>query len=462
MRKLAILLAFLTASLTAAAQQPDSITAITNVKVWDGHADKAVENCTVVVRGNLVSEVGPDVKVPAGAMVIDGKGGTLIPGLSDAHLHLMFNAPMNRMYNDYHWAYAAARAVKMAENFLMLGFTTIRDMGGPVFGIKNAIDEGLFPGPRIYPSGALVSQTSGHGDMRNPNEMDRHIRSNVGAPYELLGWSYLVDGVPSVLNGVRDNLRHGSSQIKMMAGGGIATRYDPLESLQFTEEELRAGVKAATDWGTYVGVHVYTAEGIERALRAGAKTIEHGQLADEKAIKMIADSGAWLVPQSYWTMMDANTYSNHPAKFRQAQEGAVREMELAKKYNVKLGYGTDTFGELGIEPQALLEFKSRARWYTPVEILRQATSNNAEIFAMSGLVNPYTEGKLGVIEPGAYADLLVYNENPLEDILVVTRPEETLVLLMKDGKLYKNLLTPGWKPYVSVPKPTAVRQWNNP
>lgn len=422
-------------------QAADSTTALVfiNVNVWDGTSDTLLRNAQVVVVGNHIHQVGSGVTLPAGAKIVDAKGNTMIPGLSDAHLHLMFNTSMKDAYNNAHWAYIAARAAKNAENFLMEGFTTIRDMGGPVFGIKQAIDEGIIPGPRIYPSGALISQTSGHGDMRNPNEANPHWSGNNASPFTLMGWSYVVDGPDEVLNAVRENLRHGASQIKMMAGGGIATDYDPLHTVQFTEEELEAGVKAAADWGTYVGVHVYNPEGIMRALEAGVKTIEHGQLINDTAMSMIQAKGAYLIPQSYWINQNPSM-SNNPEKFKEAQQGVANEMELARKYGVKLGFGTDVFGDLGIEGDALSEFTSRVKWFTPVEVLRQATSGNAEIFALSGKLNPYPERPLGVIKDGAYADLLIYEGNPLEDIQIVVQPEKYLKFIMKDGKVYKNEL----------------------
>lgn len=422
-----------------AQQGTDTIIVITNVNVWDGRSDSLKNNYQVLVKGNHIREVASNVTLPTGAKIIDGKGCTLIPGLSDAHLHLMFNVPMDEAYNNAHWAYVGARAARMAENFLMQGFTTVRDMGGPVFGLKQAIDEGSVPGPRIYPSGALVSQTCGHGDMRNSNDLNPLWAGNNAPLFQLQGWSYLADGRDQVLNAVRENFRHGATQIKMMAGGGIATEFDPLHTVQFTEDELKAGVQAAEDWGTYVAVHVYNADGIIRALNAGVKSIEHGHLINDTAMHLLKEKGAFLVPQSYWVMEDAS-FSNNPGKFRQAQAGAAYEMELAKKYGVKLAFGTDVFGALGIEPDALKEFASRVKWYTPVEVLRQATSGNAELFALSGKLNPYPDGKLGVIEAGAYADLLLYDGNPLQDILVIVDYPVHLKLIMKDGKIYKNEL----------------------
>lgn len=411
---------------------------IRHVDVWDGESDAVRRDQCVLVRGPLIEAVGPALDAPLGSAVIDGQGHTLIPGLSDAHRHLMINLSLEELRN-VQWGYPAARAVKSAEVTLMMGFTTVRDMGGPVFGLQKVIDDGTFAGPRIYPSGAMVSQTAGHGDLRERTELDHRFTGGTADWFQLSGWSYIVDGRPEVLHAVRENLRQGATQIKMMAGGGITSPSDPLHTVQFTEEELRAGVEAASDWGTYVAVHAYNSTSILRALEAGVKSIEHGQLMDEAAMRSIKEHDAFLVPQVYWVERDPATARN-PDKFLEAQRGVVREMELARQYGVKLAFGTDVFGPLGIEPMALKEFTARAHWFAPVDILRQATSVNGQLFALSGDLNPYPEGPLGVIQPGAYADLLIYDGNPLDDISVVTRPDQTLKLIMKGGVVYKNTL----------------------
>lgn len=435
-----ILLGFLlfTTSSLFAQISSDTLVLIKNVSLWDGLSESATPNAQVLIVQNLIKQVGSNLTVPKGAKVIDGKGKTLIPGLTDAHLHIMLNVSMSAVSNTAHWAYVSARATKSVHSYLMLGFTTIRDMGGPIFGIKEAIDEGTIPGPRIYPSGAFISQTSGHGDLRNRNDANPNWTGQAVNVAQMQGWGYLADGRPQVLNAVRENLRQGASQIKMMAGGGISTVFDPLHTVQFTLDELQAGVEAAADWGTYVSVHAYYPDAIKRALTAGAKTIEHGHLIDEEAMQLLKEKGAFLVPQSYWADIPLQ-FSSNARKFKLVKEGALNEMTLAKKYGVKVAFGTDVFGKIGIETDALKEFTSRLRWYKPVEILRQATSLNAELFAQTGKLNPYP-APLGVIKEGAYADLLIYDGNPLEKLEIVTKPEEHLMFIMKDGKVYKNNL----------------------
>lgn len=428
------LFAFLNLGLAA-----QNIILIRNVNVWDGTDNLLNENYSVLIEKNLIIQVDKDIPAPEGSIVIDGGGRTLIPGLSDAHVHLASTMSMKEVRNDANWMYVSIKAAKAAENFLMFGFTTVRDLGGPIFGIKRAIDEGLIPGPRIYPSGAYISQTSGHSDFRNSNEPHPYWSNAPMHSMEAHGWSYIVDGVPEVLKASRENLKNGATQLKVMAGGGIDSEFDPIHSVQFTSDELKAAVQAASDWDTYVAVHIYNSKGIIRALEAGVKCIDHGHLIDEKAMKLLKEKNAWLVPQSYWTMLPkSDWFGMDMQKVQLVLGGTIREMELAKKHNVNIAFGSDAYGSW--EDYALMEFTSRVRWYSPLEVLKQATSENARLFSLSGKINPYMEGKLGVIEEGAYADLLIYDGNPIEDIQVIVNYKENLKLIMKDGKIYKNEL----------------------
>jgi imidazolonepropionase-like amidohydrolase len=422
---------------------------IKNVNIWDGTSNSLNTNFNVLIEDNLIKEVAKNISEPNGAIVIDGHGNTLIPGLSDAHVHLSATMSDRETRNEAHWMYTSIRTAKAAENFLMLGFTTVRDLGGPVFGVKRAVDEGLVPGPRIYPSGAYISQTSGHGDFRSANEPSVVLSGGqMHTSDAALGWSFVVDGVPEVLKAARENLRKGATQLKVMAGGGISSDFDPIHSVQFTTEELEAAVQAAADWDTYVAVHIYESKGAIRSLNAGVKCLDHGHLINEETVKLIKEKDAWLVPQAFWNDTPASFWvpgsDKIPdalnKKIRPVLEGTDAVFKLAKKYNINVGFGSDAYGELGYESYALTEFTSRTKWYSPLEILKQATSENARLFSLSGKINPYTEGKLGVIEVGAYADLLIYEGNPLKNIEVVAHPEKYLKLIMKDGEIYKNEL----------------------
>lgn len=422
---------------------------IKNVNVWDGTSNQLNKNVSVLIKENLIAAISKNISVPEGATVIDGKGQTLIPGLSDAHVHLSATMSDNETRNEAHWMYTSIRTAISTENFLMMGFTTVRDLGGPVFGIKRAVDEGLVKGPRIYPSGAYISQTSGHGDFRGANEPSVQLSGGqMTASDAALGWAFVVDGVPEVLKASRENLRQGATQLKVMAGGGISSDFDPIHSVQFTSEELRAAVQAAEDWDTYVAVHIYESRGAIRSLNAGVKCLDHGHLLNEEAIKLIKEKDAWLVPQAFWTETPASFWVPGSdvipdalnKKIQPVLKGTNTVFELAKKYNINIGFGSDAYGDLGYETWALTEFTSRAKWFSPLEILKQATSENARLFSLSGKINPYNEAKLGVIEVGAYADLLIYDGNPIKDILIVAQPEKHLKLIMKDGEIYKNEL----------------------
>jgi imidazolonepropionase-like amidohydrolase len=422
---------------------------IENVVIWDGLSNALSQNSSVLIEGNIIKRIAKNIKAPDDALRIDGAGKTLIPGLSDAHVHLSATMSGGELRNNTHWMYSAIRTAKAAENFLMLGFTTVRDLGGPVFGVKRAIDEGLIPGPRIYPSGAYISQTSGHGDFRNANEPSVLLSGGQRLPSDFLGWSFVVDGEAEVLKAARENLRKGATQLKVMAGGGIASDFDPIHSVQFTSKELEAAVQAAADWDTYVAVHIYESKGAIRALNAGVKCLDHGHLLNEETIKLIKEKDAWLVPQAFWNDTPASFWvpgmDTIPEalnkKIKPVLEGTDNVFKLAKRHDVNVGFGSDAYGDLGYESYALTEFTSRTKWYSNLEILKQATTENSKLFSLSGKLNPYAKGKIGVIEEGAYADLLIYNGNPLENMEVIANPKENLKLIMKDGKIYKNELS---------------------
>jgi imidazolonepropionase-like amidohydrolase len=332
-------------------------------------------------------------------------------------------------------------AARQAEATLMRGFTTIRDMGGPVFGLKRAIDEGVTVGPRIYPSGAMISQTSGHGDFRSRYEIPRALGGPLSQS-ELGGISAIADSPDEVRLRAREQLRQGASQIKLMGGGGVSSQHNPIESTQFTEPELHAAVEAAENWGTYVAVHAYTPVAIRQAIAAGVKCIEHGQLIDEPTVKLLADKGIWwsLQPLTY----DADVFARmSPVSQKKALEvfaGTENAYKLAKKYKVKTAWGADILGDAGAASRQGQYLAMMVRWYTSAEALRMATADNGELMALSGFINPYP-GKLGVVEVGALADLLLVDGNPLEDINLVANPDKNFVVIMKDGKIYKNTLS---------------------
>ena len=303
-----------------------------------------------------------------------------------------------------------------ATDTLMRGFTTVRDVGGPVFGLKRAIDEGIVKGPRIYPSGAMITVTSGHGDFRQLTDLPRTIGGML-TRMEQIGGAMVADSPDEVRVRAREQLMQGASQVKLTAGGGVSSPFSPIDVTTFTEPELRAAVEAAENWGTYVAAHAFTPAAIRGAIAAGVKCIEHGFLMDEATAKLIAEKGVWLSlqPLPEDLRLGFPVGSVQRAKADEVWPGIARAYELAKKYKIKTAWGTDVLFSRALAQQQGAILASLARWYTPAEALVMATSTNAELLALSGKRNPYP-GKLGVVEQGALADLLLVDGNPLDNI----------------------------------------------
>jgi imidazolonepropionase-like amidohydrolase len=322
----------------------------------------------------------------------------------------------------------------------MRGFTTVRDVGGPVFGLKHAIDDGIVVGPRIYPSGAMITVTSGHGDFRQLSDLPRQVG---GPPTrgELIGGMAIADSPDEVRVRVREQLMQGASQIKLTAGGGVSSPFSPIDVVAFTEAELRAAVEAAQNWGTYVTVHAFTSEAIQQAIAAGVTCIEHGFLMDEATAKLIADKGIWLslqpIPDELRTGFPEGSVQRQKAD--EVILGVPKAYALAKKYKIKTAWGTDVLFSRALAQRQGAILASLVHWYTPAEALVMATSTNAELLALSGKRSPYP-GKLGVVEAGALADLLLVEGNPLQDINLVADPAKNFLIIMKDGKIYKDTL----------------------
>lgn len=424
----------------AFAQTPGRPIRLSNLRIFDGIGSALVEGRDVLLEGSFIKALVGAGEEVADADTIDCAGMTLMPGMIDAHWHSILAgiSQMAAMTADIPYVHLVA--AQEAERTVLRGFTTVRDVGGPSFALKRAIDEGRVPGPRIYPSGAMISQTSGHGDFRMRTDLPSSPQSMPGIT-ERAGIASLADGEAEVLRRVREQLMLGASQIKIHGGGGVASAYDPIDALQYTEAEIRAAVAAASDWGTYVCVHTYTAAGIQRAIECGVKSIEHGQLADEEAVMRMADAGTWWSIQPFLADEDANVYTA-PAQIAQQQaiaEGTARAVELARKHGVRIALGTDIlFSPSGTASQGR-QLAKFARWYDNAEVLRLLTSGNAELAGLSGPRNPYP-GRLGVVEAGAYADLLLIDGDPLQDISLIGEPDRTMKLIVKDGRIHKNEL----------------------
>ncbi len=409
---------------------------ISNVKVFDSADGRITGPVDVTVRGPVIASIAPAGAAALSGPAIDGTGKTLLPGLIDAHWHAMFTTIPAALAQVSEFGYVVARAVVSARETLLRGFTTVRDLGGPVFGVKQAIDEGSIPGPRIYPAGGFISQSGGHGDFRLPNEVPRGVCGHLSYT-EIIGAAVIADGEAEVLRGAREMLRRGASQLKLMAGGGVTSAYDPLDVAQFTETEMRAAVEAAENWGTYVTVHAYTPRAIRAAIAAGVRCVEHGQLIDEPTAALLAEKDIWWCLQPFLDDEDAVAVPPPSVpKFKQMVAGTDTAYQLAIKHGVKIAFGTDTLFDAKLASRQGAQLAKLTRWFTPAEVLQQATIRNAELLAMSGPRNPYP-GRLGVVAEGALADLILVDGDPIADISLIARPDETFTTIIKNGRVVK-------------------------
>jgi imidazolonepropionase-like amidohydrolase len=465
---------------------PSEVILFKNVNVFDGKSDKLLMGYDVLVVKNLIKKVAKDIPtsgtyeldVKTGGLkpmeaphtaefghanvvmiyeqeqtvkkqvkvnVIDGGGRTLMPGMIEGHGHVTYASPLLDMMLNQDITEQAIRAARRAHDYLMAGFTTVRDMGGNAFGLRKALDAGMFPGPRIYPSGPAIGQTTGHGDFRTANDghpyFDGRERAGVA---ERLGWTKIADGPDEVRRAVRDNLFRGAAQIKLMAGGGVTSFTDPLFSTAYSAAELAAGVEEAKRYGTYVAVHAQTNAGVVASLDAGVISIEHGLILEEDTVKRMAKAGAYYCPQAFLALQDVskNPMFQDPIqqeKNRQVAKGAPQAIEWAKKYGVKILWGSDLFFGDDARVNFRQEFAYRDRFFTPIEQMVQVTGNNGEILGLSTWKNPYPHGPLGVIKEGAYADMLLIDGDPTKDIRLLM-DSDNIDLIMKDGKIYKNKL----------------------
>jgi imidazolonepropionase-like amidohydrolase len=424
-----------------ASAAPITRLAFTNAWLFDGKSDALLEGLRVVVDGATIMAVEPsEAALDADIRVIDCGGRVLMPGLIDAHWHAMLACLPLTVLLTADAGYITLIAADEARKTLMRGFTSVRDMAGPTFSLKRAIDDGLVPGPRIWPSGAMISQTGGHGDFRFPYEVPAPPNAPLSR-VEAIGGGAVADGVDRVLQRAREQLMLGASQLKLAAGGGVSSHYDPIDVSQYTEREFRAAVDAAENWGTYVAVHAYTPRAIRTAIRGGVKCIEHGHLMDEATAELIARNGIWLSTQPF---LDNEFSAQMPtpagqAKARQVYAGTDAAYKFAKAFNLKTAWGTDILFDSKMTAHQGAMLTTLERWYRPAEILKMATAVNGELLAMSGPRNPYP-GKLGVIEPGALADLIVVDGDPTTNLKLVADPDKNFLVIMKDGRVVKDAL----------------------
>ncbi|MDM9630545.1 amidohydrolase family protein [Robiginitalea aurantiaca] len=441
--KITLAFAFLALNLGFGQEKEENQILITNVKVWDGISDKTID-ADVLIEGNKFKEIRTGLKAPKGSTVIDGQGGTLIPGLIDMHTHIMLWGGTTEGTYEYDAYGQGARAIKMAEMLLEMGYTTIRDIGGNSLSIARLVNEGKLQGPRIYSAGPVISQTGGHGDWGPSNE-----GPGEGNYQTMVRNTHVVDGVPEVIKATRWNFRNGANFIKVMAGGGVASTFDPLNMTQMNIDELKAIVEVANAYESYVAVHSYHDRSYNQALDAGVKSFEHGFLITEPTVKRMSETEG-----VFWSWQPYGSYTLFAGGFPEwftpdmiekgtaVNKGALLVPPLMRKHGVTVVLGSDMFGdEVIYARQNIVSAKEVPdTGYTDLEIMKMATSNPGKVLTMSGPGrDPYKEAKLGVIEVGAWADLNIWSEDPTKDVKVL-ESDDNLKLIIKDGKVYKNSL----------------------
>lgn len=430
------------ASLPILAQENISSTVIKGAAIFNGTSPNLIKGKDVLVSNGKVTKIAPNIQTPKGAKVINANGKILMPGLIDVHWHTYYANLAPSVLASGDMSDVAVAGLLGAKKTLLRGFTTVRDIGGNPFAVKKVTDSGQYPGPRMFVSGPPLSQTGGHFDFRNYSDVPSN-NGDVLTYWQRVGLMMVADGVPEVTKRAREILRMGATQIKISGGGGVSSTYDPLDVQQFTFEEMKAIVDVAKTWNTYVAAHIFTDESIQVAIKAGIKSIEHGNLIlDKKTLKMMKKNDVWLSAQPLLDDEDALKFDNPAStkKWIDVTDGTSRNYIAAKKMGVKIAFGTDMlFDPKAAAMQGKMLSKLK-KWFTPFEALKMATADNAELLKMSGPRNPYPDGSLGVVEVGAYADLILVDGNPLKNLDLVADAEKNFVVIMKDGVIYKNTL----------------------
>lgn len=432
--------ALLAVTTPLAAQEDPRQVLFTNVNIFDGVNGEIVENGSVLVEGNLIKTISADPIDAPDAFMVDGEGRTLMPGLIDMHSHLCIRNGMLEFRDNYDQMANGAYTARVMLDYLDQGFTTVRDAGCNVLGIAKAVNNGIVSGPRIYPSGGFLSQTGGHADTGSFNDAPGDVDS-----LEAHMFGFIADGVSEVQRAARHNFRAGATQIKVMAGGGVASEFDPLHITQYSVEELEAIVEVANDYGSYVLVHAYHDRSVNRAIDAGVRVIEHNFLVSEETIIRMKEEGVALSVQAVQSLQafgnpEAITFfsADQKSKAAQVNSGAQQMMEWAVKHELIMVTGGDMFGpDVVRQADNIIWFNDKVA-KDPLLSLKTATSSAAEVLTWSGGMNPYKEGTLGTIVEGGYADVILIDGNPLEDIHTLGR--DNVDFVMKDGLVYKNWL----------------------
>jgi len=434
----------------ASAQDAPKQVLFTNVNVFDGFGPELQMGMNVLVEDNYIKQVSAEAIDAAGATVIDGAGRTMTPGLIDMHQHVMLNAPEGTASYQTRWDDAAGGAFAihhMNKNILMKGITTIRDIAGDPLDLAKAIQMGLLPGPRVYSSGGAISQIGGHGDWAGRNVPPELLNSHMDMTQRTQN-SWSVSGPDEVTQAVRHNLRRGAAFIKVMGGGGVASEFDPLEIMGLAADEVARAVEIAADNGTYVATHAYHDASYNRLLDLGVRSFEHGFLISEKTVKRMArmDDVVWSF-QCFMSVNSFGSYESMPAFFTHEQklkgvrvgEGVRQMSKWMNEHDVFTVGGSDMFTPGLVERIKEDITCNVTAGFTPAQALKHWTGNAGIVLTWSGPMNPYPTYKLGQIAPDSYADILLWDGNPLEDINLIL-DESKLHFVMKDGDVYKDIM----------------------
>ena len=403
-----------------------------NFSMLDPDHDELIGGRELLVEGDKIREVSDKPLKAPDASVIDCGGRTLMPGLIDSHVHVFLSEVFIRRLEDIPLTLMTARSAALMKGMLDRGFTSVRDTGGADWGIKSAVDQGLIAGPRLFIAGKAIGPTGGHSDGRRRTDPGTRCHCCNALAFTM----GIADGVAEVRRVVREEMRQGCDQVKIMLSGGVASPYDPLDSLQFSLDEISAAVEEAHAFGRYVCAHAYTPEAITRAAHAGVRTIEHGNLIDEASARLMAEKNMLLIANlvTYYSMKEKAAEFGMTAEMLQKNdlviEGALRSLEICKRAGVPVAFGTALLGQLQVDQSR--EFTLRARVLKPIEIIRSATTIGAQVVRQ--------EGKLGCLKPGAFADILVVDGNPLENLTLFEGQGQHLSVIVKGGRFHKNRL----------------------
>jgi len=467
---LAITAGVLTAPAAMATEKAPVQILFTNVNIFDGFSPELQKGMDVLVEANYIKEVGTDIEAP-GAIVVDGEGRTMTPGLIDMHQHVMLNPPEGTAAYQTRWDDAAGGAFAhhhLLNNMLMKGITTVRDIAGDPLDIAKAIDMGYLPGPRIYSSGGAISQTGGHGDWAGRNVPPEDLANHHDMAQRTQN-TWVVDGPDEVTKAVRLNLRRGAAFIKVMGGGGVASEFDPLEIMGLAKDEVARAVEIAADNGTYVATHAYHDDSYNRLLDLGVRSFEHGFLISDdtvKRMKTMQDGGEEIVWsfQCFMSINSFGSYESMPAFFTHEQKlkgvkvgkGARNVAKMMNEHGVFMIGGSDMFSP-GLVERIKEDLTCNVKaGFTSAQALKHWTGNAGIVLKWSGPKDPYPTYELGTIKEGAYADLLLWNGNPADDIEVIL-DEKKLQFIMKDGLVYKNTMVEGDHPHFRPAKAPNTR-----